>query len=137
MTRLGAGSNDEFKDVAWDNAGNLYATDLTDTNGAVWRAYSPPGANQATTTAVPIIQLYDALIRPRLSAPVSPAAPAGQFELTLQGQRNVTYLIECSPDLMNWTSIATNYDAADIRTVTLPAPDCAGFFRAVVPSVVP
>ena len=104
VTRLGAGTNHEYMDVAWDNAGNLYATDLND---RVWRAYSPPGANQATTTAAPIVQVYDALIRPWLSGP---AAPASQFGFTLTGQSNVTYLIECSPDLINWTPVATNYD---------------------------
>jgi hypothetical protein len=77
--------------------------------------------------------VYDTLIQPWLSDPVAPAMPAGQFGLTLWGQGNVTYLIECSADLVNWTSVATNYDTAAVRAVTLPAPGCAGFFRAVVP----
>ena len=127
MTRLGAGTNHEFMDVAWDNAGNLYATDLS---AAVWRAYSPPGANQAATTAAPVIQVYDTLIRPWLSAP---AAPGGQFEFTLTGQSNVTYFIECSPDLVQWTCIATNYSTGPVRAVTTPAPAGASFFRAVLP----
>jgi hypothetical protein len=121
------GTNDEFWGVAWDNVGNLYATDLTH---SVWRAYSPPGANQAATTAAPILQVYDTLTQPILSAP---AAPAGQFGFTLTGQSNVTYLIEGSLDLVNWTPAATNYATVDVRTVTLPAPGFAAFFRAVVP----
>ncbi|MGD0412832.1 MAG: hypothetical protein ABSC18_14155 [Verrucomicrobiota bacterium] len=121
------GTNDEFWGVAWDNVGNLYATDLA---ASVWRAYSPPGANQAATTAAPILQVYDTLTQPILSAP---AAVAGQFGFTLTGQSNVTYIIQGSLDLANWTPVATNYATVDVRTVTLPAPGCAGFFRAVVP----
>jgi hypothetical protein len=41
-------------DCAWDAAGNLYYLD----NGpGVWRAVSPPGTNQATTVALPIVQV--------------------------------------------------------------------------------
>ena len=121
------GTNDEFWGVAWDNVGNLYATDLA---ASVWRAYSPPGANQAATTAAPILQVYDTLTQPILSAP---AAVAGQFGFTLTGQSNVTYIIQGSLDLANWTPVATNYATVDVRTVTLPAPGFAAFFRAVVP----
>ncbi|MGA2539988.1 MAG: hypothetical protein ABSG78_00350 [Verrucomicrobiota bacterium] len=130
VTRLGAGTNHAFIDVAWDQAGNLYATDL---NASVWRAYSPPGANEATTTAVPLIQVYDSLTPPLLSAPAAPVAPANQFGFTLQGQGNVTYIIESSPDLINWTPIATNYDTVSLRAITVPAPGSASFFQAVVP----
>ena len=40
--------------VEWDNVGNVYACDNGD---SIWRIYSPPGANQATTVAVPTIQV--------------------------------------------------------------------------------
>ena len=38
--------------VAWDNVGNAYVA--FDVNGAesLWQAWSPPGANQATTLAL-------------------------------------------------------------------------------------
>jgi hypothetical protein len=130
ITRLGAGTNDAFLDVAWDLAGNLYATDL---NASVWRAYSPPGTNQATTVAVPIIQVYDAFIQPVLTPTAAPVPPAGQFTFTLQGQANVAYTIESSTDLINWTPIATNYDTVALRTITVPAVDTACFFQALVP----
>jgi hypothetical protein len=120
----------EFLGVAWDNVGNLYATDFS---ALVWRAYSPPGANQATTVAVPVIQVYDTLARPHLRAPAAPVAAAGTFEFTLRGQSNVTYVIESSPDLINWTPIATNYDTVKVRTVTVPVQGGASFFQAVVP----
>ena len=41
-------------DCAWDAVGNLYYLD----NGpGVWRVVSPPGTNQATTVATPIVQV--------------------------------------------------------------------------------
>jgi hypothetical protein len=39
---------------AWDAAGNVYYTDVY---FSAWRAFSPPGTNQATTTALATIQL--------------------------------------------------------------------------------
>jgi hypothetical protein len=130
VTTLGGGSNDQYMDVAWDRVGNLYATDLT---AEVWRAYSPPGTNQATTSAVPVIQVYDTITPPRLRHPVAPVAPGGPFEFTLRGQCNVTYVIQSSPDLIQWTSIATNYDTVKVRAISVPAPSGATFFQAVVP----
>lgn len=41
-------------DADWDAAGNLYYLD--DWPGC-WRAFSPPGANQATTIALPIVEV--------------------------------------------------------------------------------
>jgi hypothetical protein len=130
VTILGGGTNDQFMDVAWDQAGNLYTTDLS---AEVWRAYSPPGSNQMTTTAVPVIQVYDKLTRPRLFVPVAPVAPANTFQFMLRGQSNVTYVIETSPDLINWTPVATNYDTVRFRILTVPAQGGASFFQAVVP----
>ena len=130
LTRLGAASTnvtDEFWDVAWDNVGNLYATDLSSN---VWRAYSPPGPNQAATTAVPILQIYDAFTQPVLT---NVAASGSRIGFTLQGQSNVTYVIESSCDLIQWSPVATNYDIVPNRAVTLPGTNSACFFQAVVP----
>jgi hypothetical protein len=129
VASLGGGTNDQFMDVAWDQVGNLYATDLS---AQVWRAWSPPGTNQAVTPAVPVIQVYDTITQPSLCSPVAPLAPASPFGFTLQGQSNVTYVIECSPDLVNWTPVATNYDTVDVRYITVPAPCANTFFQAVV-----
>ena len=118
-------TNQEMIDVAWDNVGNLYANDFTD---SVWRVYSPPGSNQATTVAVPIIQVYNAIIAPRLSQPV---AYLSQLNFTLTGQSNVTYVIQQSPDLMNWTPVATNFSPTSILPVSVSPPDTQDFYRAV------
>ncbi len=53
VTNLDQTGGDQYTDVAWDNVGNLYALD-TFTN--VWRVYSPPGTNQATTVSVPLFR---------------------------------------------------------------------------------
>jgi hypothetical protein len=47
-------SDHEDQDCAWDAVGNLY---YIDNFFSVWRAFSPPGTNQATTTALPLIQV--------------------------------------------------------------------------------
>ena len=41
-------------DADWDAVGNLY---YLDDLGIVWRAVSPPGTNQATTVALPVVQV--------------------------------------------------------------------------------
>jgi len=44
----------EDTDCAWDAVGNLY---YLDNAPGVWRAVSPPGANHATTFALPMVQV--------------------------------------------------------------------------------
>ncbi len=125
VTRLT--TNDDFVSVAWDNVGNLYAGDFST---ATWRAYSPPGPNQATTPAVPIIQVYDAITPPLL---IEPTVLTNQFCFALSGQSNVTYVIQGSPDLVTWVPLTTNYATVALRTIALPASAGASFFQAVVP----
>ena len=45
-------------DADWDAVGNLY---YLDDLGIVWRAVSPPGTNQATTVALPVVQVIGAV----------------------------------------------------------------------------
>jgi hypothetical protein len=118
-------ANQECVEVAWDNVGNLYVLDFSD---SVWRVYSQPGANQATTVAAPIIQVYNALTPPQLS---QPAASLGQLNFTLTGQSNVTYVIQQSPDLINWSPVATNFNPGLILPVSIDPPDTQDFYRAV------
>jgi len=119
-------TNQEFVDVSWDNAGNLYALDFSD---SVWRVYSPPGSNQTTTAAAPIIQVLDVLDAPQLS---QAWAGLGQLNFTLTGQSNVTYVIQQSPDLIVWTPVATNYSPTAVRLISISPPDTQDFYIAVV-----
>jgi hypothetical protein len=122
---LAGNTNQMIVDVAWDNVGNLYTADFTE---GVWRVYSPPGGNQATTVAVPVIQAFSALLPAKLS---NPYGAAGQLGFTLVGQSNVTYVIQQSPDLVNWIPVATNYSPSSSRSITLPFADNQDFYRAV------
>jgi hypothetical protein len=52
VARLGMDNHKQFA-VAWDNVGNLYAAYDDPAGGdGFWRAFSPPGTNQATTVAL-------------------------------------------------------------------------------------
>jgi hypothetical protein len=120
-----AASND-YTDVAWDNVGNLY---VCDNWNSIWRAYSPPGTNQATTVALATVQILIPPVPPTLSAP---NYAAGQFQFTLNGQANVTYVILSSTNLQSWTPAATNTSAAATRPIILAAPGTRSFYRAQV-----
>ena len=80
--------------------------------------------------AVPVVEVYDALAQPLLCAP---QAGMGEFGFTLLGQSNVAYVIESSPDLITWTKIATNYETAAVRAISLPMAAGPAFYQAVIP----
>jgi len=122
----------QFMDVAWDNAGNLYAVDQRDphTTNGVLRIYSPPGTNQATTVAIPVIQLASSQpMPPVLSEPVY---DGGFVRFTLYGEPNVTYVILASTNLFSWFPVATNTSVLANREIVLPAPPGQTYYRAVV-----
>jgi hypothetical protein len=119
-------SDHEIRDVAWDNAGNVYATDGLD---HLWRAYSPPGTNQSTTVAIAQIQLTNQPAPPILSQPVYD----GQLvRFTLYGEANVTYVILASTNLVNWFPVATNSSVFAVRQLAVPAVPGGAYYRAVV-----
>jgi hypothetical protein len=128
ITNLDEAGGDTYFDAAWDNVGNLYAADGG--NGGylpVWHAYSPPGPNQATTVAVSFIQAYPALLPPTLA---SPAFATNHVSFILEGQSNVTYVIQHSRDMTNWTCVNTNFSTNDNRTICIPGNGTHCFFRA-------
>ena len=55
----------------------------------------------------------------------------GQLNFTLSGQPHVTYVIQQSPDLINWIPVATNYSANAVRTISVCPPGTQDFYRAV------
>jgi hypothetical protein len=129
ITNLDQTGGDPYYDVAWDHVGNLYALDGLE-GESVWRVYSPPGTNQATTVAVPVIQAYNTLLPPNLYGPVT---DPGGLRFTLEGQSNVTYVIQHSCDLSNWAGARTNYSTQANRLVYVPIFRDQVFYRAVTP----
>ncbi|MGZ5527885.1 MAG: FlgD immunoglobulin-like domain containing protein [Limisphaerales bacterium] len=118
-----------YTDVAWDKVGNLYATDE---GSAVWRAFSPPDTNQATTVSVPLIQVYSEILPPQFTTPALNDTQDG-LQFSLLGQSNVTYLIESTTDLLTWSPVSTNYSSTlTERPITIPLTNDVMFFRAAV-----
>ena len=126
ITNLDQTGGDAYYDVAWDRQGNLYALDGTK---EVWRVYSPPGTNQATTVGVGYIQAYTNLVPPVLA---DPKVSQDRLHFTLIGQSNITYVIQQSCDLLNWANIKTNFSTNANRWITLPATNLnQDFYQAV------
>ena len=86
--------------------------DLLQTN------FTSAGAN-FTYTFPPYSAVVLSLIpKAPLLAVSSDSSLSGQFVFHLQGQPGVPYLIQSSPDLANWTSVATNLLAGGTQDVT-------------------
>ena len=61
------------------------------------------------------------------------AVQTGQVQLLLQGQPRTSYVIQSSPDLSTWTSVATYTLTTNTMSISVPVPPSAStqFFRAV------
>lgn len=121
----------DHTDVAWDNVGNLYLCDNAD---SVWRVYSPPGANQATTIAPQTLEVSPPPLAPYLQAV---GYTSGQFLFTLCGRTNVDYVIVASTNvlagLQTWKPVLTNHDNSFLRLIAVTAPENRQFYRAFAP----
>ena len=117
----------DHTDVAWDNVGNLYVCD--NWNWA-WRAYSPPGANQATTVSIQTLEAGEPPIAALLRVVVY---TNGQFHFTLRGRTNIYYVIEGSTDLQSWVPVLTNRDDCATRLIVVNSPQSWRFYRALAP----
>ena len=71
-----------------------------------------------------VVPLSDPMVSLR-----APVLTNGQVQLTLNGEVGVSYVIESSPDFVNWTPVATNSDSGTTRTITLDA-GAAHYYRA-------
>src|SRR4051794_907830 len=63
---------------------------------------------------------------------VSAAYGNGSFQLTVQGETNVPYIVESSTNLQSWSGCVTNAEASATRSIVIDAPDTSRFYRAVV-----
>jgi hypothetical protein len=125
LLTLTPGPFHDHTDVAWDNVGNLYVCDNWD---SIWRVYSPPGANQATTVATQTLEAGMPPLAPVLR-PLSQTS--GQFFFALSGRTNIDYVIEGSSDLHSWVPVLTNNDICATRLVVVSAPQIRRFYRAL------
>jgi len=119
-------TEDEFIDVAWDNVGNVYALDI---EASTCRVYSPPGTNQATTVCVANIEALSRLQPPQLAQALM---TTNGESFMLEGQSDVTYVVQLSTNLVDWSDVATNFDSVPDRFISLPTTtDAQDFYRAV------
>jgi hypothetical protein len=117
----------DFTDVAWDNAGNLYACDNW---SQLWRAYSPPGLNQTSTVSLQTLEAGE----PPIAALLRVVAYSdGEFRFTLRGRTNIFYVIEGSTDLRSWIPVLTNRDDCATRLIVVDSPQSYRFYRALAP----
>jgi hypothetical protein len=58
-----------------------------------------------------------------------PVLTNGQVQLSINGEPGISYVIESSPDFVNWSPIATNSDSSASRTIIVDA-DAAHYYRA-------
>ena len=123
VVTIGGNPGHDRRDVAWDNVGNLYSVDNFD---SLWRAYSPPGTNQATTVALQSIQVVE---KPMLTLPMCDGV---QFQCSLCGATNFNYVIESSIDLSNWIPVSTNFLTNATQVITLDGSASEQFYRAVL-----
>lgn len=123
VTTINVALGHDRRDVAWDNVGNLYSVDNLE---SIWRAFSPPGTNQATTVAVQTVQIIE---KPVLT---SPACDGMQFQFLLCGQTNLNYVIQASVDLMNWTAVSTNFLTNSPQEIHLDGSSDQQFYRAAL-----
>jgi hypothetical protein len=120
----------DFRDVAWDRVGNLYALESMN---SLWMVFSPPGTNQATTVALATVTVGGTThIPPVLS---EPSYSNGQFHCFLTGEADATYVMEASTDLKTWTAVATSTPLVPPvarRPITINTTNRQSFYRAYV-----
>ncbi|HLX94461.1 MAG TPA: alpha-L-arabinofuranosidase [Verrucomicrobiae bacterium] len=92
-----------------------------------------PIAGTNFTCSFPPLSLTLFTFAPAASALSVSGLPPGQVQLLLQGQRGTPYVIQSSPDLTAWTSVATNLLMGSTSNITiLVSPGSPRqFYRAV------
>jgi hypothetical protein len=110
---------EDHRDVAWDNVGNVYACDNW---ASLWRAYSPPGANEATTVAVPTVEVTGgAAVHPTLTVT---QVDATHLQFTWTGSYKLVKSSTATGASDRWITVA----GASPLTVEINLADPAMFF---------
>ncbi len=96
---------DDYREVAWDNVGNLY---VADNAGSLWRAFSPP-ASPCTFSA--------------------PAMVGTNFQFTVSGPTNQLYNLSGSTNLTTWRGLVGGSIAGG-GAIKIHPSTAASFYRA-------
>jgi hypothetical protein len=106
---------------------NLQSWTRIATNNSVFvsRTVTVPAPTTFSFYRVVVGQSYPA--SPILSAP---SLATNQFQFSLLGGSNFTYVILGSPDLQTWTPVATNSSGGATRQISVPATGAQSFYRA-------
>ena len=111
-------------DADWDAVGNLYYLD--DWPGC-WRAFSPPGTNQATTVALANVQVTVSVAPTTLR--IAPAA-GNSYAISYSGGGGSQFVLLTSPTvnapLAGWARAATNIAPNGVFSIT---PSARTFYR--------
>ena len=107
-------------DCDWDAVGNLY---YLDNWGICWRAFSPPGVNQATTVALATVQVIGSVVPPYVQ---SIAASGGMVIIHFTGGSNDPPWVF---SLLSSAVVNGAYAPATGATIT----GSGGSFQATVP----
>ena len=114
---LGSGLSAQVVALAADSSYHLYAGGLFFTAGQQASAY----ATEANLILTPVVSgiVYN---------------PGSQAAVSFQGSPGGTYVVQSSPDLMNWVNISTNLCPTNgVWGITSPATVRKAFFRAFRP----
>jgi hypothetical protein len=110
---------EDTTDVAWDKVGNLY---VCDNYASLWRIYSPPGGNQATTVAVPTVQVTGSSLAPATITSIAPGT-SGHYRISYSGGSGSQFVLLSSPTVnapMNrWTCVDINNAASGTFSVSI------------------
>ena len=125
VTNINQGVSLYYIGTGWDNVGNVYVGNST----ANWEAFSPPGANQATTPAVATVKVAVPMVIGHISITgatatihftADPSNLATAFTLFSSGTVNGTY----GP-----ATGATITGSAGTYTATVPTTGGMQFYR--------
>ena len=124
VTNINQGVGIFYIGTCWDNVGNVYAGDANSAHP--WNAFSPPGANQATTPAVATVQV------------VLPPTPPHITSITVSGGTVTIQFTGSASDLASaftllssaTVSPQSSYTPAAGATIT----GSAGSYTATVPN---
>jgi hypothetical protein len=106
-------------DCAWDAVGNLY---YIDNYLGVWRAWSPPGANQATTVAVPKFEIVQPVTIKQLGV------SGGTVTIDFLGSASDS---AAAFTLLSASEVTGSFNPAAGANISQVSP---GVFRATVPT---